>query len=479
MKIWAKVTFKDGSQVQQLTLKVEGKGEEAELELALGGESQTLEAPVEGQTETEGALVSETPVQPEANVQPTQEISKEPEEEIQSTPVVSTEPEVETEEVSAEPKTEAEEPGTVGDDIPENEVQAEPTSVQSEVEIELASEPVTATSVSEPEVQVEPEVEAESEPEPEPEPVSANAPVTVTPAEESGNTPKVVEQPASTPEVVADAVDDEADDGEEEDSQEILEVAKIAQESTSFDGFVEKVMLWVKIERNHRDYFKAVINAATQAGKISWKHIESIMKRDGVRVNAYSKLRISKSVATKFQNSPKRVTILKLIKDVVSYKKSFSNEHQDAPVNTADKATQATSTKFQQVPVARVKMSCMPEIKEFEEALGRIDKKEPFDERVKAVFVAMGLNEISSEDSQLLLGITNVAINLKNINLDTVFNNLEIPEQLRTSARMKFSSFLNNFIEQHSPDAHMVKTLDFLKDLQHVLLSEQEISALV
>lgn len=445
MKIWAKVTFKDGDQIQRLTLKVEGKGEEAELELALGdGEPKLLGTPLEGQTETQPVV--EVPNELEADVEPIQETPAEPEEEIQPAAVVSAEPEVKPEEVPTEPEAAPE-----ADPLEHEAESEEPATSTAEHEVQEEDLDAGDNAIHEDEVQAEP----------------------------APTQPAVVEQPVSTPEAVADAVDDEADDGEEEDSQAIPEVAKIAQESTSFDDFVEKAMLWVKIEKGHTDYFKAVINAATQVGKISWKHIEAILKRDGIKLNAYSKLRISKSVAAKFQNSKKRVTILKFIKDVVSYKNAFPNAHQAAPVKNAKEATQATSTKSQQAPTARAKMHCMPEIKEFEEGLGRIDKTQPVEERVKAVFAAMGMEKTSSEDSQLLLGIANVAVNLKDINFDAIFNNLDIPEQLRTSARMRFSSFLNNFIEKYAPDAHMVKALDFLKDLQKIVMSEQEISALV
>lgn len=61
------------------------------------------------------------------------------------------------------------------------------------------------------------------------------------------------------------------------------------------------------------------------------------------------------------------------------------------------------------------------------------------------------------------------------MSLDNIFLKAEIPTEKSVTARMTFSKFINDFVKQKDSNKK-VKLLDFLKDMQSVVMLESEIT---
>ena len=124
----------------------------------------------------------------------------------------------------------------------------------------------------------------------------------------------------------------------------------------------------------------------------------------------------------------------------------------------------------------RVKMDCMPEIPWFEETLGSVDKTQPIEDRVRYVLTTMGMEKMNAQEQQEIFEIANTAVRLGRIAFDIIFVKANIPMESSVKARMTFSGFVNDFVTQYDPQ-RKVKLLDFLKQLQEIVMYESEIES--
>ncbi len=285
---------------------------------------------------------------------------------------------------------------------------------------------------------------------------------------------------------------------------------EIAEKSRDFDDFLKNITTWLELGKRS-SYFVEVIKAAAQVKKINWSSIEAILEQNGTYWGASDKIWTSKQVSNKFQEIKRDVSIMKLIKEIVGYQDFDFAAHKTSaepdirqdqdcaakepltdqePVLETEETVNEASDGSEQPDTAtstRVRMNCMHEIPEFEEALGRIDKTQPLTERVQYVLDVMGLQNQNSEDSQLFLQIANAAVESKELlELDvlatdsaqkkiqenclaTILSVAEISKENATIARMKMAAFIHNFAKKHWHAANSIKLLHFLKDLQQVV----------
>ena len=120
-------------------------------------------------------------------------------------------------------------------------------------------------------------------------------------------------------------------------------------------------------------------------------------------------------------------------------------------------------------------MKCIPEIRSFENVLASVDKTQPIEERVKNVLTAMGWNKKSYKEQNLIFAIVKGAITVKEMNFDNIFQKAEIPVSDNFMARMHLAKLINDFVKMHYPSHKMVNVLDFLKELQEIVVLESEI----
>lgn len=119
-------------------------------------------------------------------------------------------------------------------------------------------------------------------------------------------------------------------------------------------------------------------------------------------------------------------------------------------------------------------MECMPEIPGFEETLGSVDKTQPIEDRVRYVLDSMGLKKKKAQEQQEIFEVANTAVRIREITWDNIFSKLKVPMGFRLERRMNISTFINDFVSQYDSDKK-VQVLDFLKELQKIVMNENEI----
>lgn len=122
----------------------------------------------------------------------------------------------------------------------------------------------------------------------------------------------------------------------------------------------------------------------------------------------------------------------------------------------------------------RVKMPCMPEIKEFEKKLAMVDKTQPVEKRIKFVLDAMGFKQLSEKSQKNIMEIATTAVKSSRMSYDIIAVKAQIQGDSPMTARMEFANFVNNFAKKYDSSVQ-VKILDFLSDLQKIIMFGSEI----
>ena len=262
----------------------------------------------------------------------------------------------------------------------------------------------------------------------------------------------------------------------------IPELKEIAKKATSFDNFAELIAKWLEMDKK-QEFFKNLIIVSADVDKITWKELEKALKSKNIAYTQWDKNWSSQQVSKKLKEYS--VTILPLLNAIVEYKGySFKQkEEQSEKENSTEQATEeatenaeknsekANETVFSR---PRVKMECMPEIKDFEETLASIDKTQPVEERVRYVLEAMGLSELPAKEQKQIIEIANTAVRKGRMAFDIIFVETKIPIEQTMTARMTFSKFVNDFVQKYESD-RKVKLLTFLSELQKIIMFESEI----
>ena len=254
--------------------------------------------------------------------------------------------------------------------------------------------------------------------------------------------------------------------------QEIPELTKIAEQSSSYEDFVKNVGLFIGVGSKLK-FFQGMVNAAEEAEKISWNNIEEIMRRNGETFNSYGKILCTNQVAATFKNSENPVTILKLVKAVVEYKdynfKQEASQNSDPFTISEEKPVEEKASVHEEPSKVRVKMACMPTIPTFEELLGGIDKTWPIEERVKHVLSAM-TSERRKGVPDRFIEIATVAVNSEQepMDIESIMAKTHIRREDVKETRLTFAKFISDFAKKNGSKGK-VKLIDFLQDLRKIV----------
>ncbi len=266
-------------------------------------------------------------------------------------------------------------------------------------------------------------------------------------------------------------------------------LAEIAEKATSFENFAELVVAHLGMQ-NHVDYFKQLLVAATEVSRLSWKDLEDVLDSKNFQYSSYQRILLGKKVTSTFAGYA--VSGLSFVHAVIRYKDFSFKGHSEGSPQSEDSSDDAEGDDRRspeiaveppseevpaEAPKRRVRMACMPEIKEFEEVLGSIDQTTSIEHRVEFVLSAMYLHFRDFHEKKEIFDLANTAMKMKTISFDAIFRKLGISSDASLVNRMAFSTFLMTFIKQHGKE-EKVKVLDFLVDLQKIVLTESELGAL-
>ena len=258
----------------------------------------------------------------------------------------------------------------------------------------------------------------------------------------------------------------------------IPELKEIAEKATSFENFAELIAKWLEMDKR-QEFFKNLIILSADVDKITWKELEKALKNNNIAYTQWDKIWSGQQVSEKLKE--KSVTMLPLLNAIIEYKGySFKQkEEQSEKENSAEQATENVEKNLEEANETvfskpRVKMECMPEIKEFEETLASVDKTQPVEERVRYVLEAMGLRELPAKEKKQIIEIASTAVRKGRMAFDIIFVEAKIPIEQTMTARMTFSKFVNDFVQKYE-NGRKVKLLTFLSELQKIIMFESEI----
>ena len=264
----------------------------------------------------------------------------------------------------------------------------------------------------------------------------------------------------------------------------IPKLEEIAKKSNSFEHFAELVAKWLEMDKR-KEFFKSLIIVSAEVDKITWKELEKALKNKNVFYTQWDKIWSRQQVSEKLKEYS--ATMLSFLNVTKKYKEySFKEvEEYSTEENSSKQDVENTTTNFEEktdkfnetvFPKPRVKMECMPEIKEFEETLASVDKTQPVEERVRYVLGAMGLNNMSVKEQKQIVEIASTAVKKGRMAFDIIFVEANIPIEQTMTVRMKFSKFVNDFVQKYE-SGKKVKLLTFLSELQKIIMFESEIES--
>ena len=264
----------------------------------------------------------------------------------------------------------------------------------------------------------------------------------------------------------------------------IPKLEEIAKKSNSFEHFAELVAKWLEMGKR-KDFFKNLIIVSAEVDKIKWKELEKALKNKNVFYTKWDKIWSGQQVSEKLKEYS--ATMLSFLNVTKKYKEySFKEvEEYSTEENSSKQDVEKTTTNFEEktdkfnetvFPKPRVKMECMPEIKEFEETLASVDKTQPVEERVRYVLGAMGLNNMSVKEQKQIVEIASTAVKKGRMAFDIIFVEANIPIEQTMTVRMTFSKFVNDFVQKYE-SGKKVKLLTFLSELQKIIMFESEIES--
>ena len=262
----------------------------------------------------------------------------------------------------------------------------------------------------------------------------------------------------------------------------IPKLEEIAKKSNSFEHFAELVAKWLEMDKR-KEFFKSLIIISAEVDKITWKELEKALKNKNVFYTQWDKTWSGQQVSEKLKEYS--ATMLSFLNVTKKYKEySFKEvEEYSTEENSSKQDVENTTTNFEEktdkfnetvFPKPRVKMECMPEIKEFEETLASVDKTQPVEERVRYVLGAMGLNNMSVKEQKQIVEIASTAVKKGRMAFDIIFVEANIPIEQTMTVRMTFSKFVNDFVQKYE-SGKKVKLLTFLSELQKIIMFESEI----
>ena len=264
----------------------------------------------------------------------------------------------------------------------------------------------------------------------------------------------------------------------------IPKLEEIAKKSNSFEHFAELVAKWLEMDKR-KEFFKSLIIVSAEVDKIKWKELEKALKNKNVFYTKWDKIWSGQQVSEKLKEYS--ATMLSFLNVTKKYKEySFKEvEEYSTEENSSKQDVEKTTTNFEEktdkfnetvFPKPRVKMECMPEIKEFEETLASVDKTQPVEERVRYVLGAMGLNNMSVKEQKQIVEIASTAVKKGRMAFDIIFVEANIPIEQTMTVRMTFSKFVNDFVQKYE-SGKKVKLLTFLSELQKIIMFESEIES--
>lgn len=292
-------------------------------------------------------------------------------------------------------------------------------------------------------------------------------------------------------------------------SKLVPELNEIASKVVSNEEFAILVAHWLEM-KEREEFFKNLVILSMKIEKISWAELEKNLKSNNIKYTNWDKIWSGRQVSEKLKECS--ITILNFLKETSLFKDYWTEQGVEKSSNCCCKESEKTTEITQKEVVEssikheskeniqmaekveefkendtdtsttkklfndkpRIRMQCMPEIKEFEEVLGNIDMANSIEKRISCVLDAMGARNLKAEDQNNFLEIAKTAVTRKNISIDRIIMDANVPTEKTIEVRMEFTKFVNDFARKYEKGTK-IKLATFLTDLQKAIMFDSEI----
>ena len=221
----------------------------------------------------------------------------------------------------------------------------------------------------------------------------------------------------------------------------IPEIEEFAKQATSFQHFADLIVEWLEIKGTSKKVGKEFIMAAIEVEVIQWRNLKLALTSKNVVCTQYNEAVVKKSISNKCEKYS--VTPVLFFAIVSQYKDYHFIGRQ----------------KFEMLSV--------PVNAEMEKALFEINRTRPIEERVFFMLKAMGVEEKEAGEKERIVQFAIEAVKKKNMAEDSLLTQ-------NSFSRVAFSNFLNEYVSKNG-GKEKVKALDFLQELQKVIIREDEL----
>ncbi len=214
-------------------------------------------------------------------------------------------------------------------------------------------------------------------------------------------------------------------------------IKEIAKKATSFSEFAILLVEGSELSNTQKSAFEAMVVQAAEMKDLTWEKLEKSLQERNIVYNSQSRRQISNALK-KYDT-----TVMPFLKTVGNYQKYFKQVKENTRVLT------------------------IPVTERLKKAFVNLDRTQSVEERVQAIFNAMGLEGKTAEERKQIIEFATETVKKNNMAEDELLTTTNIQ-------RVAFSNFLNEYVSKNG-GKEKVKALDFLKELQKVIMRADEL----
>lgn len=255
----------------------------------------------------------------------------------------------------------------------------------------------------------------------------------------------------------------EADQYQEKDEfKEKLD--EFAQKSASYEEFLNKVLELFEFQETEKQLLMEVMQVLGKVNKIKWETIDEELSKIGIKISWYQKQKLKSCISKKYS-----VRLIEFIKILEGYKNKFSTLSK----KSTEPQEQENINSSEENPAETKNVEELFKKSKLKRRLITLNKRESIRTRITYILAFMEWSFLNSRDQYVVQSICEIAMKLKNINFDDIFNNSKLQAFNKSEYIALFYKFVNRYAKVEGI-IEKIDPIDFLKYLQTYVLTDAE-----
>lgn len=291
-------------------------------------------------------------------------------------------------------------------------------------------------------------------------------------------TSREVEEHSPSASTDSNSEDSKASSTSLEKEQLIQRLDELAQNSMSYDTFIQNVTSIFEFDKKNELFLVNVLRVTGEANKIQWHNIQKRLSEINVKMRSSDMQKFTKQIH-KYTN----MRAIDFIKLLGTYKSKFSTQPDSNTEGTTNNSQEAEeSAKMPETPpegsdsqeevisqdVAEILKDSM-----IERRFNLLNRREELSSRITKILDYMGWSSLNGTDQYVVLSIWQVAVKLK----DITFANIFVSPKLTGYTQEKYVAIFSNFINRYMKRIGIKEEIDpiaFLEYSKKYILTERE-----